>query len=80
MVGISQSEKKRIKEEDLEYFLRSHAWITSYAPYENPQYVVVVLIEHGKSGSSTGGPILLKIYQKLIELGYINKKYIKSTR
>ncbi|WP_291953302.1 penicillin-binding protein 2 [Campylobacter sp.] len=80
VVGISQSEKKRIKEEDLEYFLRSHAWITSYAPYENPQYVVVVLIEHGKSGSSTGGPILLKIYQKLIELGYINKKYIKSTR
>ncbi|EAK9868985.1 penicillin-binding protein 2 [Campylobacter lari] len=78
VVGISQSEKKRIKEEDLEYFLRSHAWITSYAPYEKPQYVVVVLIEHGKSGSSTGGPILAKIYQKLIDLGYIDKKYIKK--
>ncbi|MCR6575027.1 penicillin-binding protein 2 [Campylobacter insulaenigrae] len=79
VVGISQSEKKRIKEEELEYFFRSHAWITSYAPYEKPQYVVVVLIEHGKSGSSTGGPMLLKIYQKLIELGYIDKKYVKST-
>ncbi|MBX1885785.1 penicillin-binding protein 2 [Campylobacter peloridis] len=78
VVGISQSEKKRIKEEDLEYFLRSHAWITSYAPYEKPQYVVVVLIEHGKSGSSTGGPILAKIYEKLIDLGYIDKKYIKK--
>ncbi|QOR01821.1 penicillin-binding protein 2 [Campylobacter sp. 2014D-0216] len=78
VVGISQSEKKRIKEEDLEYFLRSHAWITSYAPYEKPQYVVVVLIEHGKSGSSAGGPILAKIYEKLIELGYIDKKYIKK--
>ncbi|MBF7044012.1 penicillin-binding protein 2 [Campylobacter volucris] len=77
VVGISQSEKKRIKEEDLEYFLRSHAWITSYAPYENPQYVVVVLIEHGKSGSNTGGPMLLKIYQKLIDLGYIDKKFLK---
>ncbi|AJC87607.1 penicillin-binding protein 2 [Campylobacter insulaenigrae] len=79
VIGISQSEKKRIKEEELEYFFRSHAWITSYAPYEKPQYVVVVLIEHGKSGSSTGGPMLLKIYQKLIELGYIDKKYVKST-
>ncbi|RKO65101.1 penicillin-binding protein 2 [Campylobacter sp. P255] len=78
VVGISQSEKKRIKEEDLEYFLRSHAWITSYAPYEKPQYVVVVLIEHGKSGSSAGGPMLAKIYEKLIELGYIDKKYIKK--
>lgn len=78
VVGISQSEKKRIKEEDLEYFLRSHAWITSYAPYEKPQYVVVVLIEHGKSGSGAGGPMLAKIYEKLIELGYIDKKYIKK--
>ncbi|AJC92312.1 penicillin-binding protein 2 [Campylobacter subantarcticus LMG 24377] len=78
VVGISQSEKKRIKEEDLEYFLRSHAWITSYAPYEKPQYVVVVLIEHGKSGSSAGGPMLAKIYEKLIDLGYIDKKYIKK--
>ncbi|WP_267525663.1 hypothetical protein [Campylobacter sp. MG1] len=51
--------------------------MTSYAPYENPQYVVVVLIEHGKSGSNTGGPMLLKIYQKLIDLGYIDKKFLK---
>ncbi|CAM4024994.1 penicillin-binding protein 2 [Campylobacter armoricus] len=78
VVGISQSEKKRIKEEDLEYFLRSHAWITSYAPYEKPQYVVVILIEHGKSGSSTGGPMLAKIYQKLVDLGYVDKKYVKK--
>lgn len=80
VVGISQSDKKRIKEEDLEYFLRSHAWITSYAPYEKPQFVVTVLIEHGKSGSSSGGPMLAKIYQKLIDLGYIDKKYIKKPK
>ena len=80
VVGISQSEKVRIKEEDMEYLNRSHAWITTYGPVEEPQYVVTVLVEHGAHGGSTGGPIAARVYNKLIELGYIDEKYLKTAK
>lgn len=70
VVGISQTDKKRIKEEDMEYFSRSHAWMTTYGPYRRPQYVVTVLLEHG-GHSSESAKIAAKIYNKLIDLGYI---------
>ena len=73
VVGIPQSEKKRMKEHELEYFKRSQAWLTTYAPYENPQYVVTILVEHGGHGGSAAGPMAGRIYNKLIELGYIKK-------
>ncbi len=72
VVGISQTERKRIKEEDMEYYRRSHAWLTTYGPYEKPKFVVTVLLEHGGHGGAAAGPIVAKIYNKLLELGYIN--------
>jgi len=71
VVGISQTDKKRMREEDMDYFQRSHAWLTTFGPYENPQYVVTVLVEHGSHGGSEGGPIASKVYDKLYEMGYI---------
>jgi penicillin-binding protein 2 len=73
VIGIPQSEKKRMKEDDLEYFKRSHAWLTTYAPYKNPRYVVTVLVEHGGHGGHATGSLLSKIYNKLIDLSYIKK-------
>lgn len=72
VVGIPQEEKKRMKEHELKYFKRSHAWLTGYAPYKNPKYVVTILVEHGGHGGSAAGDMMTKIYDKLIELGYIN--------
>ena len=73
VVGIPQSEKKRMKESELEYYHRSHAWFTTYGPYKDPQYVVTVMVEHGGHGGSASGKIISKIYDKLLEMGYINK-------
>ncbi len=36
---------------------RTHAWITAFAPYEDPELVVVVLIEHGGEGSVAAAPV-----------------------
>jgi penicillin-binding protein 2 len=71
VIGIPQTEKKRMKEEELEYYQRSHAWLSSYGPYENPQYAVTVMVEHGGHGGSAGGDLLGKIYDKLLDMGYI---------
>lgn len=69
VVGFSQTDKNRVDEKQFEYYNRSHAWLTSYAPYSNPRYVVTVLVEH--SGRTiTSGVATAKIYEKMIELGY----------
>lgn len=73
VVSIPQSEKKRMKESELKYFQRSQAWLTTYAPYDNPQYVVMALVEHGGHGGSASGRMVAKIYNRLYDLGYIKK-------
>ncbi|MRI58863.1 MAG: penicillin-binding protein 2 [Epsilonproteobacteria bacterium] len=78
IIGIPQDEKKRMREEDLAYYTRSHAWLTTYAPYHDPKYIVTVLVEHGGHGGSAAGPIVSKIYDKMIELGYFNEHDVKK--
>ena len=68
---IPQEVKRRKREDELAYFRRSHAWLTTYGPYKHPQYVVTVLIEHGGHGGEAAGGIVSDIYNKLIELKYI---------
>jgi len=35
----------------------THAWFTVFAPFENPQYVVTVLVEKGGEGSKVAAPV-----------------------
>lgn len=74
VISIPQSEKVRMKESELKYYQRSHAWLTSYGPYKNPKYVVTVLVEHGGHGGEAAGNIVSRIYDKLYELGYITSR------
>ncbi|QWU80183.1 penicillin-binding protein 2 [Campylobacter novaezeelandiae] len=69
VIGFSQADKNRVNEEQLKYYTRSHTWLTSYAPYSKPKYIVTILVEHG-GRSITSGAITAKIYEKMIELGY----------
>jgi penicillin-binding protein 2 len=43
-------------------------WFASFAPYEKPRYVVVVMVESGKGGGTTCGPVVGKIYKSIVEL------------
>jgi penicillin-binding protein 2 len=73
VVSIPQDIKKRVNESELAYFKKSHAWITTYAPFENPEFVVTVLVEHGGHGGSSAGPIAAKIYKWLYYNGYFKE-------
>ncbi|HIP50653.1 MAG TPA: penicillin-binding protein 2 [Campylobacterales bacterium] len=75
VVSIPQGEKKRMLESQLDYYSRSHAWITTYAPFDNPKYVVTVLVEHGGHGGSTAGPIAAEIYKWMANEGYLGDKF-----
>lgn len=71
VVGIPKDILHRIPEREMEYYHRSHAWITAYLPYKNPKFVITVLVEHGGGGSSSAGPILASIANKMKDLGYL---------
>jgi len=76
VIGIPQEEKQRMSEDELKYYQKSHAWFTTFAPYENPQYVITAIIEHGGHGGAAAGEMVSLVYNELVRLGYIDKKYI----
>lgn len=41
---------------------RDHAWFMGFAPLENPQIAVAVLVENGGSGSSVAGPMTRSLF------------------
>ncbi|HBB37709.1 MAG: Peptidoglycan glycosyltransferase [Candidatus Magasanikbacteria bacterium GW2011_GWD2_43_18] len=40
-----------------------HAWFTSFAPYENPEIVLTILIEEGIGGSESATPVAYDFYR-----------------
>jgi len=45
--------------------LRKDVWFASFAPYEDPKYVVIVMVEGGVFGGTTAAPVAKKIYQAI---------------
>lgn len=41
----------------------NHAWFTSFAPYNNPEIALTVLIEEGEEGSRTAVPVAAEFYK-----------------
>ncbi|MGE5587452.1 MAG: penicillin-binding protein 2 [Clostridia bacterium] len=41
----------------------SHGWFAGFAPLENPEIVVVVLVEHGTGGSLAAAPVARKVME-----------------
>jgi penicillin-binding protein 2 len=42
---------------------RDHAWFVAFAPFENPQIAVAVLVEHGGFGGAVAAPIAKKVIE-----------------
>jgi len=36
----------------------THAWLTAFAPADNPQIIITVLVERGGEGSDIAAPIV----------------------
>jgi len=54
---VKIAQYRHLKEEDIPYKYRDHAWFTCFAPADNPEIAVTVLVEHGLHGGSAAGPI-----------------------
>ncbi len=40
-----------------------HAWFVAFAPYENPEVAISVLVEHGAHGSTAAAPIARQMFE-----------------
>lgn len=59
-------------EEEIPYEFRDHAWFVAFAPYEEPEIAVAVIVEHGGHGGTAAAPIVRKIidtYNRLYSMG-----------
>lgn len=45
---------------------RAHAWFAGFAPAEDPQVAIVVLVEHGGGGGSNAAPIAISVLQEYL--------------
>jgi penicillin-binding protein 2 len=50
-----------------------HAWFAGYFPAQNPQYVVVVAMEHSGAGAEVAGPIAKGLVEKVYKLGLLRQ-------
>jgi penicillin-binding protein 2 len=54
---------------------RDHGWFTSFAPFDDPQIVVSVLIENGGYGAVSAAPVAAVLIEKYIE-GEISRNFV----
>jgi len=50
----------------------SHAWFAGYAPYDDPEIVVVAFVYNGNEGSTVAGPIVRKVIDAYFEFKEID--------
>ena len=74
---VRLAQYKGLKEQDIPYKYRDHAWFTCYAPADNPKIAVTVLVEHGLHGGSGAGPIARVVLKKYFEQ-YLREQALKE--
>jgi len=62
-----EQREAEVKQSDISYLERDHAWFVAFAPVKDPKYAISVLVEHGGSGSKAAAPIAKKIIKKVLE-------------
>ncbi|MDD6088202.1 MAG: penicillin-binding protein 2 [Desulfovibrionaceae bacterium] len=65
VVKIRMIGSRRQRTSEMAYKERDHAWIASWGKKDGKDIVVVVMLEHGGSGSSAAGPIARQVYDIL---------------
>lgn len=62
----SIAQGKRYNEAALDERHYDHAWFMGFAPADNPQIAVAVLVENGKHGSTTAGPVAKALFDYVV--------------
>ena len=55
--------------DELESHLRHHAWFVGWAPLDEPEIVVAVIVEHGGDGSRAAAPVAGQVVEAYLSIG-----------
>ncbi len=69
VVGL-KFEKSFGKKENVPWKYRSHALFVAFAPVEDPEIAVAVVIEHGGSGGADAAPVAREVIKSYFDLKY----------
>ena len=58
---------KKGKSKDLPERFRDHAWFVCFAPIDNPQIAMAILVEHGMGGAKNAAPVAKYILERLFK-------------
>jgi penicillin-binding protein 2 len=72
VVGIKQGEK--YDSEALRERHRDHALFVGFAPFDDPQIAVAVIVENGEAGSTAAAPVARKLFDAHLLGKYIERK------
>lgn len=61
---VKVEQYKHLKEKDIPYKYRDHAWFTCFAPADKPEIAITVLVEHGLHGATGAGPVARKLLKE----------------
>ncbi len=67
-ISLSERESDEFRKKEQEWKKRDHALFVGYIPYDDPQYAISVIIEHGGSGASTAAPIAKQVFNYIHKL------------
>lgn len=66
-------ELKELKDDEIPYKFRDHAWMAAIAEKDGRRFAIAVLVEHGLHGSSGAGPVVKAVIDYLF-IGKITPK------
>lgn len=58
-------EIKAMKDHEIPYAMRDHAWMAGFGEKDGERYTVAVMVEHGQHGSSGAGPVVKAVLDYL---------------
>ena len=67
-ISISERESDDFRKKEQEWKNRDHALFVGYIPYDDPEYAISIIIEHGGSGASTAAPIAKQVFNYINSL------------
>ena len=64
VVRAAEEVEEEGDENETPYEYRDHAWFVAYAPADEPEIVVVALVEHGGHGGSAAAPLVREVMEE----------------
>jgi hypothetical protein len=86
--GLLKTTTKKRKKDNGEFeeykvpqmYERTDSWYISFAPLENPQLAIAVVVEGGGYGATISAPIAARLILKARDLGLLGEKYTPKSK